>query len=160
MKNEWVITITDQTANAGEDEPSAIAKSPVKGNESAKKTVKGLLAYNTYVKPFVAPAVNHLVQSVSLRTGANELQQRIQFGYDVTKSVINIGTSVATGFAVGHGLGAIVGALAGIGSEMMNYAYQQITFDMQKDLASVAVNGLRTRAGYSPSYNGSRGSRQ
>lgn len=159
MERNYTITL-ENTADSASNSPIAGQKEQ-KGAAGAKVAVKALVAYNTWVKPFVKPLVDFQVQTISLRTGASEMQQRIQFAYDMGKNAIGIVASIAGGFAIGNVPGAIIGALIGISSNALNYAVKDKQLRYEANLEEISLRGLNRRAGgYSPSYSGSRGRSQ
>lgn len=160
-------TITLKNESSGESSGTPVAgqtqqaKAPANGNAAAKGVVKGLVAYNTYVKPFVSQIVSQQINTISLRTGASEQQQRIQFAYEVAQQAAGIGASILTGFAIGNVPGAIAGAVVGVASTALNYANKAQTIQLESDLENISIRGLTVRSGgYAPSYSGSRSGTQ
>lgn len=159
----YTITLRREGGEVDDDSPVAgsTKESTAKGNATAKALVKGMIAYNTYVKPFVQPIIEQQIGTISLRTGASEQQQRIQFAYEIAQSVVGIGTSIVSGFAVGNVPGAVVGAVIGVASTVINYANKAQKIQYEQNLEDVSLRGLSVRAGgYAPGYSGSRGRNQ
>ena len=166
---EYTITLRNETVG-GADSPVAGGSgqsedtTPSTPQETPAANIgvaKGLIAVTTFVKPFVEQAVNHQISTISLRTGSQEQQQRIQFAYNVGKQALGIMASTAMGFAVGNVPGAIIGALTSITTTVMSYAYKADVIDLEHDLESITLGGMKVRAGgYAPSYSGSRSGRQ
>lgn len=169
--NSYVIILKNETSNSesspiaspsggGSDSPKSGTNAPqtTKGNAMATNIVKGLVAYNTYVKPFVSQVIGHQINTVALRTGADEVQQRLQFAYEIGSAALGIGASILTGAAIGNVPGAIIGAVVGVTSTIMNYANKAQTIQLQSNLENITIRGLNIRAGGAvSSFNGSRG---
>lgn len=155
----YTITLKNQTDTE--------AESPIAGSEAGtqkaapsggtvKNAVKELVAYSK-IKPFIAQVINHEISTVTLRTGSQELQQRISFAYDTVSQAVNIGESIATGFILGRGPGAVAGAIIGVGFSIINYANRQRTLELERSLETISNSMLDQRAGgFAPSYSGSR----
>lgn len=159
MDRNYTITL-ENTTDGSSDSPIAGQKEQ-KGNAGAKVAVKALVAYNTWAKPFAKPFVDFQTQTISLRTGASELQERIQFAYDVGKNTVGISESIIGGFAIGKAPGAIVGALTGVSFNALNYAFKDKKLRYQGSLEEIYLRGANERAGgYAPSYSRSRGRHQ
>ncbi len=143
-------------------------QSPIAGHSNAmqqtstetltpKKAVKALVSFKAFVKPFVKPFVDQHIQTISLRTGATEAQQRIQFAYNVAEQAVGIGENILIGLAVGNLPGALIGAGVGIISTVINYANQAEKLRLEQNLENISLRGMNVRAGgYAPSYAGSR----
>lgn len=131
---------------------------------ASKKTVaaaKGLAVFKTQIQPFIDNIVTHQISTVSLRTGSDELQERLSFAYSVGKQVAGVLESVAMGAMVGQGVGAIIGAVFGIVNVGLNYAQKADTLRLQKanEDVSLQFQAIRRGGGLS-TYSGSRGQRQ
>lgn len=134
-------------------------------NSSDKATpqsaVKALVSFNSFVKPFVKPFVDQHIQTISMRTGAEETQQRIQFAYSIGEQAIGLGASVLTGFILGNVPGALLGASTSILTSMVNFAKAVNEIDLAQSLEAVSLRGMNVRAGgYAPSYSASRSGNQ
>lgn len=160
-------TLTIQLSSDGS------AQSPIAGqsNQSqkggsdsgftAKKAVKALVSFNNFVKPFAQPIADGYIQTISLRTGAQEAQERIQFAYQIGEQAVGIGTSIITGLIVGNLPGALIGAGVGILTTALNYANKAERVGLERSLESISLRGMNVRAGgYAPSYAGSRSNTQ
>lgn len=140
------------------------ASSTESGSDSTRagKTVaKAVVTFNAYVKPFVSQLVNHRVQTIALRTGAEELQEKISFGYEIVNSSVNIVESIALGALVGNVAGAITGGLLSITTTAMSYANKAQQISWQRDVENVSLRGINIRAGGSlAAFSQSRGRKQ
>lgn len=161
--NEYVIILKNETDDENSSPiagSSSQAKAP-KGNETAKTLVKGLVAYNKYVKPFASQIISHSINTVTLATGAEEYQRLLQFQYEMASTVIGIGESILVGTAIGNIPGAIIGAVIGVATTALTYSNRSKTIQMENNLEQITLRSLNTRAGgFVPSYSGSRGGRQ
>lgn len=127
------------------------------GQTGAQNVIKAVVAYDKFVAPFVEQAIQTKVNTIELRTGSAELQQRVQFGLSVAKSTGGILSSLLTGYAIGKLPGAVIGATIGIATTVMNYSNKAKVIGYQKNLESITLRGMNVRAGgYAPSYGASR----
>ena len=157
-------TIIIRIENGAKTKKSPIANSSDKsehkyttGQLRAQSASKALVAYDKFVAPFIETAIHQQVSTIELRTGASELQQRIEFGLGVAKQAGGLVTSVLAGFAVGNLPGAIIGGLISGITTVINYANKVRTLRLEENLESITLRGLNTRAGgYSPTSIGSR----
>lgn len=160
----WVIRIE----NKAQSRRSPIAND-TQGSDSkytsgqlrAQGALKALVAIDKFAAPFVEQAIQYQVGTINLRTGAAELQQRVEFGLSLAKSAAGIGTGLLAGYAVGNVPGAIIGTLISGVTTVMNYANRAKTIRTEADLESITLRGLNNRAGgYPPTSIGSRSATQ
>ena len=131
------------------------------GRQRAQDAVKVIVAYDKFVEPFVNQIVSHQVGTIQLRTGAAELQQRVEFGMNVAKSAAGLGASILTGYAVGNVPGAIIGGLISVGTQLLGLSNRSKEIQMNKDLEDISIMGMDIRAGGNvASFSQSRGTRQ
>ena len=109
-------------------------------------------------------SITHEIQTVSLRTGAEEHQERLSLMYSVGKRVAGSVMSIGMGAAVGGPVGAAVAAvgvlISGI-SEMISYQQKSEQLRLEKAVESVGLGYLNARAGGSvATFSGSRLGRQ
>ena len=151
----YEIILKNETDNASEN--------PVAGQETKTTNpeqvtaAKGLVSFSA-VKPYINQVIQHQINTVELRTGSSELQQRISFAYQAAGTLVSIGQSAATGFVVGGGLpGAVIGALLGIAGKALSISLNQNTIDLQRQQESLSLGLMNLRAGGSvSSYSKSR----
>lgn len=119
-----------------------------------------VISYAT-VKSFAQQILQHRVNSVELRTGSAELQQKISFAYQIGNQAFSLVESIAIGAAVGNLPGAVIGAITGITRQAINYAQNYYTIQWQGEVESIQ-NDLKDRraGGQIQTYNGSRQSNQ
>lgn len=151
IKNETTTSKSSPVAGDSGNGGSAPAK-----NQSTENLVKSLVAYKKVV-PYVKQAIQHEISTVELRTGSAELQQRIEFGYQVVSSGVGIAENILVGFAVGNVAGAVAGAVVGIAGELLNVGYRADTINLKRSEESISLGIMDRRAGGLPAtYSKSR----
>ena len=144
---------------AGGGGSSASSKNSESGNKTEESAKKLLSA--SQIVPFVKQAIGFSVNTISLRTGAEESQQRAQFAYDIASQAFSLGKGIWIGAIAGGLPGALVGAGLSILTTVFSYSYKAQEIQMQSDLEQISLAGLNRRAGsYAPSHTGSREVRQ
>ena len=148
--------------------------SPIAGNTAQGKTagktdeksvnttaLKGLMAAKSIAVSVIDQTVSHEISTVSLRTGANEQQDRLSFAYSVGKQVGSAVMSLAVGAAVGGLPGAIIGLTTSLISTAVTYSNKAADIQMQHDLEGVGLRYANARSGGAvSSFSGSRQNRQ
>lgn len=123
-----------------------------KNIDSAKNALKKIVSAST-----AAAVADKLISSeisvVSLRTGAREYEQKLQFGYSMAKSVA---VPLAFGAAAGGLAGAAIGLVFSFAMQGLQWAQNQRVIDMNRQLENISIEMARTRAG----VTGSRSERQ
>lgn len=136
------------------------AKSANKGGASeitGRQAFKKVMAVGGIAASFVNQVVTHQIQTVSLRTGAEEQQERLAFAYSIAKQVGGTLLSTAVGAAMGGGIGAVVGLVVGIAHTAISYSQKAEELRIQKTVEDVGLRYLNARAGGSvASFSGSR----
>ncbi|MDE7406481.1 MAG: hypothetical protein K2M89_06385 [Clostridiales bacterium] len=171
---DYEIVIRNDTADA--------RKSPIAGSGTAASdttsngggggdglslrqgAAKGLVAVNHYIKPFVDQMATQYVTTVQLRTGSQELEERMSFKMNVTQKVVSFGSSMLTGALMGSAggpVGAVVGAVAGavmrLATMAVDYSNKQEKLNLQRSVENVGLRYMNARAGGSvASFSGSR----
>ena len=154
------------------DETSANSKNPVAGSESkgsvenagvgttsVNNAIKGAATYVAVKRTVVSAiksSINFGIGTVSLRTGENERQQKLQFAYDTVTEVVGAGMTIAAGAMAGGAVGAalaVVGVAVAKGIEMYQ-SYKQLEY--QNNLESISLSMMNKRAGRYVSVSGSR----
>lgn len=161
MGHNYTLTIridadgSSQNPIAGQNNQTKDA--PSESNKNAKTIIKGLVSFNAFVKPLVQPMIDGYMQTVSLRTGSQEAQDRLQFAYNVGEQAVGIISTIAMGAIVGNLPGALLAAGTSIFGAAMNYANKAEKMRLEHNLESITLRGMNVRAGgYAPSYAGSR----
>lgn len=140
-------------SNASGENTSA-SKQP---SESRLAAAKVLGITNSSIKPFVDQMVSQKVTTVTLRTGAQELEERMSVKVQIGQTVWGIASSAATGALVGGLPGAIVGGLLGVATTAIDLSNKQKEIDLQKSVENVGLRYMDVRAGGSvASFSGSR----
>lgn len=153
--DEWLISDesngtpdTAAMANGEEVSQKSEAKKASK-NKKADKTKKVLVAGYGYAKRLIAPIATNAINTVSLRTGNDELQRRAQLAIDSVSAAADIGETVISGFLIGGGVGAAIGATVGIATKVINYEIGRYNYRLQKTVDDVSLAEARRRAGTS-----------
>jgi hypothetical protein len=159
-QSPYVIIIKNQARTQKSPVANSSEKSEPKyteGQLKAQGLIKALVAYDKYAAPFVENIVQRNVGTIELRTGAEELQQKVEFGLSIAKTAGGIITSALTGYAIGNLPGALIGTLISGVTTVMNYANRANTLRLEQNLEDIALRGMNVRAGgYMPTSIGSR----
>lgn len=159
--NEYVIRIPlpkEEGGNSPVSKPSASSSSAqdktymAKSAESAKNAVKSIVTYGT-AAAVADKLVSYEISTVSLRTGATEYEQKLQFGYSMAKQTL---LPLAVGAATGGLPGAIIGGLWSFTMQGISWAQNAQTIDYNKTLENISIGFANTRAG----VTGSRSNKQ
>lgn len=154
------------------NETSDNKKSPVAGdNATAKNTgtqqstsasgvaigVKALVSFNHFIKPFVNKVATQYISTISLRTGAQELEDKMSFAVQTAQKVGGFVGSIAVGVAVGNLPGALIGGLMSVTTTALDIYNKQSKLDMERSVENVSLRYMNMRAGGSvASFSGSR----
>ncbi len=150
------------------DDTRNTKKSPIAGSGTATSDItkgenlrlgaaKGLVAVNSYIKPFVDQMATQYVTTISLRTGAQEQEERMSFTLQAGQKVYGFFTSIATGAIVGGLPGAIIGGVLNLITMGIDYSNKQEKINLQRSVENVGLRYLNNRAGGSvASFSGSR----
>lgn len=139
---------TAAMANGEEVSQKSEAKKASK-NKKAEKTKKVLVAGYGYAKRLIAPIAVNAVNTISLRTGNDELQRRAQLAIDSVSAAADIGETVISGFLIGGGVGAAVGAAVGVATKAISYQIAYSNYKLSKTVEDVSLAEARRRAGTS-----------
>lgn len=135
---------------------AGLSTTGAKANTEQSKALKALGNYvsSQVIKPFVANVKNNITQNVQIVTGNTDLQQRINYQFEMLEFGVQLwsgasaGATIGSAFGpVGTGVGAVVGlALTGInrGLEIQNNKYQ---INLQSRMENYQLEQVRTRAG-------------
>lgn len=151
------------------------SRSPIAGSSSEQKqpsgagqtdsakwaATKSVAIAKTYITPFVKQVVSHGVSTISLRTGAEELEQRMSFTRQVGESAANAAMSGVMGFIVGNLPGAVLGVAMSAITSAVSYGFKAREIDLERQVENVGLSFLNSRAGGSvASFSGSRMKKQ
>ena len=132
-----------QTAPTPEGNNAASNKEP-----STKDIARPIFATVALAKKIVQPMIAQQVNTVSLRTGSEEYQQRQQLIYDVASRGFSVAESVAAGALLGGGVpGAVIGFVAGLGMQGLQLITQTATMQLKQNEESVNISLANIRAG-------------
>lgn len=132
-----------------------------KTEDKDSPTAAMLVAYKSYVKPFVSSVINNRIGTIQLRTGSNQMQQRYEYAYNSISQIGSLVSNTLTGFALGNAPGAVIGLALGLGNMVVDSFYKTYNFELQKELDLTSLNFARERFYTTPAtYSGSRGGRQ
>lgn len=134
------------SSSAPADPASPKQKTAKEEGSKAKKIISAGAMYGI-AKQTAARVITHQINTVALRTGKNELQQRLQFQYNVASQAFSIAENVAVGYMVGNIPGAVVSAAVSIGSKVMDYAIKSNELRMARQLEDVQIGLADIRAG-------------
>ena len=143
----------------GSDDGSPLAKSSSSQQPAGGGNLKS--AYETFsaarkvlaavgATQIADSVINYRISTISLRTGAEEHQQRVQFVYnEASHAVGSLGTIVG-----GAALGGVPGAIAAAGAVAVSYALKFLgwaqnanTLRLQKSMEDVSIQMQSIRAG-------------
>lgn len=159
--NEYVIHVVNDTAetngpvtNAAADVTqdkagdSRSSKSYwAKSAESAKSAAKRIVSIGTAAS-VADRLVSYEINTVSLRTGAREYEQKIQFGYSAIK---NTAAPLVAGAIMGGLPGALIGGLFSLGMTAISWSQNSATIQLNHQLENISLGMASQRAGYSNS---------
>ena len=144
----------------GENKPSVVsggggnvtgteqAQQPSKTEQGAVNAVKGMVSFAA-VRGFANNLISYEISQVSLRTGAKEYEQKLQFAQQVGNQGINIGLATAGGFAAGGPIGALVGFVGSTLYTAISYAQNANTIETKQNLENISIGMASVRAGVS-----------
>lgn len=168
MERSYTITLKNETqSEQAERNPIAGSGAQTQNGDSGgvaswrKGVAKGIVTFNTYVKPFVDQLVTQQISTITLRTGAEELQEKAEFAYSAIKAGVGLIESVLIGGLVGNLPGAVIGGLMSISTTAISYANKAQTLNLQRSVESMSLRNMEIRAGGSlATFSGSRGRSQ
>ena len=139
-------------SNANQRPTRTDAEKKAAGAESALKSMVSFAA----VRTFADRLISYEISQVSLRTGAREYEQKLQFAYSMTNKGINL---ITAGY-VGYKMGGLIGAGVAVGTSLfynaITYAQNANTIATNKSLEDISIGMASERAGVS----GRRGATQ
>lgn len=130
------------------------------GAITAKQVVSGakkILAM-TGIKQIADSVISYEISSVSLRTGASEYQQKVQFAYSEGMQAASSVGAIAMGAIMGGPAGAAIAA-AGVGlsyvMKFIGWAQNENTIQIEQNREDVSIVMQNIRAGALGRRNGS-----
>ena len=149
---EYRIVITNNTSFAKDKEPIAgnsggsVSTNTSKNEDNSTRSVWGYVAYKK-VQNVASQIISGEIGLVSVRTGRQEQQAKMQFAYDAVSRGIGLAESIAVGFAAGNVAGAVAGAALNIGSSLIGYFINAEKLRAQENLENISLGLLRGRTG-------------
>lgn len=123
-----------------------------KSADSAKAAAQKIVSVGTAAS-IADKLISYEVNSVSLRTGATEYEQKLQFGYSTLKSTA---VPLVVGAATGGLPGAAIGLVMGLAMQGIQWAQNARTMIFNQNLENVSIGMATVRAG----VTGSRSDKQ
>lgn len=123
-----------------------------KSADSAKSAAQKIVSVGTAAS-IADKLISYEVNSVSLRTGATEYEQKLQFGYSTLKSTA---VPLVVGAATGGLPGAAIGLVMGLAMQGIQWAQNAQTISYNRDLENISIGMANIRAG----VTGSRSTKQ
>ena len=133
-------------SSAPADPASPKQKSAKEEGSKAKKIISAGAMYGI-AKQTAARVISHQINTVALRTGKNELQERLQFQYNVASQAFSVAQNVAIGYMTGNIPGAVVAAAVSIGSIAIDHAIKSNELRMSRQLEDIQIGLADIRAG-------------
>lgn len=151
MKSNYQIEInvndSDSSVSAVANTDKAPSPKDQKNPFTKELAVMGV-AYHT-AKSFATQVIKYeVVDTVQIKTGSKEMEQRAQFAYSIGEKAFNLVESAAIGWVVtGNPLGALAGAaLSGLHTAI-GYIQAQNTINLNKAVEGVSLDMNLMRAG-------------
>lgn len=126
-----------------------------KWNNSLEKGLKGLVSYSA-ASSTADNLITYEINQVELRTGAREMEQRMQTVYNFGKKALNTTVALGIGLATGNFPLVAIGAVTSVFNSAISIAQKQRTIDTQQTVENVSINMQNERAG----VQGRRGTTQ
>lgn len=131
------------------------------GSEQEKATKNlGKFISAQAIEPFIANVKNQVTQNIEIVTGNSELQQRVNFAFEVAQFGTATYRNAQAGAVIGSslGLGATTGTIIGLAltavNTAINIAFKQQQIDLQTRMENFQLDQTRSRFG--TAYNRSR----
>lgn len=161
--NEYVIRITQDGNVSGTKGPvtnASATSSPdsseksywAKSADSALNAAQKIVSTGTVIS-VADNLISYDVGTISLRTGATEYEQKIQFAYSKVKE---FALPIALGVSTAGVPGAIVGGIFSLAMQGISWAQNTQTIAYKRQLENVSIGMASVRAG----VTGSRSDRQ
>lgn len=144
----------------GENKPSVVSggggnvtgteqtQQPSKTEQGAVNAVKGMVSFAA-VRGFANNLIGYEISQVSLRTGAKEYEQKLQFAQNATNQALNFITATGLGLKYGGGIGAAAAAAGYTLHTLLGYAQNINTIETKQNLENISIGMASVRAGVS-----------
>ena len=148
-KNEYHIVFENKTTPDVES-PTATNKDSTTQEEKDAKAltskIKGYASFS-YAESVVDRVISIDLNTVELRTGHQELQQRMQYKYGVIKQGFDIARNAFAAGSIFGGAGIVLGAVVGIADSLINVGIKQSEINMRREIENTSIYFNRIRAG-------------
>ena len=115
--------------------------------KQAKKAKAVAVAGYHYAKRAVMTVWDYNVSTVSLRTGQERLQEKLEFNKRVASFGISLVEGAVMGAAAGGGVGALVGVAVTTAFKVAELGIEQSKFNMQRTVDDIGLAQANIRAG-------------
>lgn len=126
--------------------PRSSDKGVTPTKNSSKPLIKGVSLYGMG-KSLINSVISHNINIVSLRTGQEEMQERLSYGYKMATMAFGAFENIAIGAMTGGLLGAGIGAIYTFTSYGLEVAKKQATIDLSRSLENISIGMANIRAG-------------
>ena len=159
MAYEINININDVTGS-GEKSQAGVSATPTSTEQEKALKALGKYVSAQVVQPFINTVKSNVTTNIQTVTGNTELQQRVNFGFEIAQFGVQTYQNVQAGAVIGTslGIGGLAGGAIGLaltavstGIELYNNKRQ---IDLQERLENKQLQQTRERAGVM--YNRSR----
>ena len=131
----------------GEDSKNPLSEFLQQGKSVRK------MAPVVYAKKFAEKTVTTLISRIDARTGNIALQQRLDFCYNTTKSLLDAGGLMLGGIATANPMAVVAGAIS-LTTMGINMAIEQENININRRVENVGMNMANIRAGAGGDRNG------
>lgn len=147
----------EETGAAGN--VAGVSKTDTAGKSKEQKALMKYVAAQT-IEPFIQNVKTQISQNVQTVTGNADLQQRINFGFQVVQLGVNtvknaaLGASLASKVGISSGAGALIGVALVAVETGLSVAFNASQINVNKRVESYQLQQVRDRQGVA--YNKSR----
>lgn len=148
-EREYKITLVNDTGSKeGSKSTATNVFNDGAKDDNKKKSIFSKMAMVNYATSVADRVITSNINMVSLRTGHEALQQRINASYGYVKKGAGIITSMVQGAMVAGVPGAVINGALNVGSELVNLAIRQneINVARQQENATLFLNQIRIGA--------------
>lgn len=153
--NEYKLTI--ELVGTAEEKQGTTASTDGMGDKPSAKDdqkngsaslLKGVAVYH-FAKNIADKYLSNQVNTITLRTGFEEMQAREQMVYGLISRGVSVVESVATGAMAGGGYGALAGLAIGIVMQAidMGITAQNVSVSRDVEATQIFLNSIRMGAG-------------
>lgn len=157
-KNTYYVIFENSPSGDGTTQDnSPVARNPTinapQENDEVFNSVRKYASL-AYAGKIANKVVSHRINTIELRTGKAELQQRLQASYEIVNTGVDIGKNIIVGGLIGGGVGAVVGAVAGVAESLFDLSLRQEEISMKRRSEDITIHYNRIRAGASQDRTG------